>query len=118
MGYSVYWANKRWQGYGVLAFCDFKDCTKEINRGMGFQNENDIQEVDEDGEIVKSSPPNTFCCNDHSYSDPDEDCEINLNKEHPKWFKHVLTDNSWEQWRKENPETAGKYRNQLKKAGE
>lgn len=104
MGYSVYWANERWQGYGVTAPCDFIGCNEEIHRGLGWQ----IIE-DEDNEV-----PNFFGCNKHDYQ-PLKKFEINLEKESKEWLNHVLTDDSWKEWRLENPELEKKY--QLLKEG-
>ena len=99
MGYSVYWANGRWQGYGVIAICDHKKCLTGIDRGLSFQH---ISDKD-------NSPPSVFCCEKHEYANPGQ-FELNLDKESPDWLKHVLEDESWEGWRTENPEMVEKYK--------
>lgn len=33
--------------------------------------------------------------------------------EHPDWIKHLLTDDSWEEWREENPGFVKQYTNQM-----
>lgn len=97
MGYSVYWANNRWQGYGIPAYCDYPGCRVEIDRGMGYQHEEDNE----------SSTPNVFCCEDHKYIDISS-FEVEK-KEHPDWLSHILTHESWEEWRQENPLLVDEY---------
>lgn len=92
MGYSVYWANGRWQGYGVPAYCDYPGCQEVINRGMGYQH------PDDGGDLI----PRVFVCNEHRYKDI-ESFDIKR-KEHQDWIDHVKTDDSWKQWREENQE--------------
>jgi len=101
MGYQVYWANGRWQGYGVPAYCDHKGCKEEIDRGMGF------------AQYKYDNQPPAFFCEKHM---PDfekfiDDYEIDLGKEHPEWLSHVLNDESWKQWREENPDIVKEYAN-------
>lgn len=96
MGYSVYWHNGRWQGYGVPAYCDYPECKEELNRGMGYSHSQDNE-----------SPPSVFCCDKHIYKDI-ESFEVE-DKEHPEWINHLLNDNSWKQWRTLNPEIVEKY---------
>jgi hypothetical protein len=42
-----------------------------------------------------------FTCPEHTCADVDED---NLPPEHPEWLEHILTDETWQKWRDENPE--------------
>jgi hypothetical protein len=98
MGYSVYWSNRRWQGYGVPAYCDYPECKNEIDRGLGYQHEDDKE----------NGTPSVFCCSDHQTYNYDE-FNPDLTIEHPEWIEHVLTDDSWDEWRKENPELVNKY---------
>lgn len=98
MGYQVYWANGRWQGYGVPAYCDHKGCKEEIDRGLGYRHEKDDKFC-----------PDKFVCKKHSSCNL-KNVEIDLGKEHPEWLRHVLTDESWKQWRKENPKIAENYK--------
>lgn len=35
--------------------------------------------------------------------------------EHPKWMRHVLKDESWEEWRKKNPEKVEEFKKALEK---
>lgn len=103
MGWSVGWdyEHRRWKGYGVPAFCDVKDCGKTIDRGLGYAQ----------GEDKEDYLPDIFTCSDHDRDDVDED---NLPKEHPEWLEHILTDDSWEKWRSEEPAFVELYTQQLK----
>jgi|LGOV01.1.fsa_nt_gb hypothetical protein len=105
MGYAVYEANDRWQGYGVPAFCDYPGCKKKIDRGMGYQHEED----------KKNSPPNVFCCSDHQYEKLDS-FEVE-SKESPEWVTHLLDDPSWSEWRAENPDTVQGFLKLVEKEG-
>jgi hypothetical protein len=98
MGYQVYWNNGRWQGYGVLAYCDCDGCYKEIDRGLGYQHEEDKE----------NGTPEVFVCNDHQYI-PINNINIDYKKEHPEWLSHILNHESWEQWRVENPTIVKEY---------
>jgi hypothetical protein len=100
MGYQVYWSNDRWQGYGVPAFCDYPGCKEEIDRGMGYAHDRD------------ETPPSIFTCEKHKFEDS-ESFEIDLEKELPEWLNHVLTDSTWEEWRKSEPEKVEEYRKLL-----
>lgn len=103
MGYSVYWANGRWQGYGVPAYCDHKKCKNEIDRGMGYAT------------YKYSGIPLAFFCEKHMppYNRFLEYYDIDLNKEHPDWLRHVLTDESWKEWREEEPKLVDMYKKLL-----
>jgi hypothetical protein len=107
MGYGVYFREGRWAGYGVPAVCDKPDCTTEIDRGLAY--------------ICGEEPGSEkgcglFFCSNHLYfgladNDP-QMCERCCNEEPPyepkadtaEWTTHMLTDDSWQQWRDENPE--------------
>jgi len=110
MGYAVYQDNnsfgvERWAGYGVPAVCDVEDCTRGIDRGLYYQceeysefyidaNEDEIEEVLEGCGLF-------FCVVhlnhlDHGRAVPKPDSA--------EWNQHILTDESWQQWRDENPE--------------
>ena len=99
MGYQVYWNNGRWQGYGVPAYCDEKDCKNKIDRGLGYQHREDTE----------NGIPETFVCDLHQDMTLDE-LNLDYEKEHPEWLAHILNDESWEQWRKENPSTVDRYK--------
>lgn len=101
MRYGVYQANGRVQGYEIPAYCDYPGCREKIDRGMGYAHDED-----------KEMPPSVFCCEKHKYKD------INSfqveEKETVEWLNHILTDESWEQWRKDEPEIVEKYKKMLK----
>ncbi len=101
MGYSIGY-NSEWDrdiGYGVPAYCDSPRCIAEIDRGMGYVCEG----------------CGLYFCSDHlygkcarctAYKSPYKE----ISPEHPDWIKHKLTDPSWKQWRKENPEEVNKLK--------
>lgn len=109
MGWAVGYDREhgRWRGYGVPAYCDAKGCSAEIDRGFGYTCEGlACQRANEDGELVgcidiDELEKNLFVCGEHTCADVDED---DLPPEHPDWAAHLLTDQSWQQWRDENPE--------------
>lgn len=101
MGYQVYWANDRFQGYGVPAYCDYHGCKEEIDRGLGYVA----------GDKESSSDPQFFFCHNHEYTDienfePEE-------KERPGWIEHILDHLSWEEWRIENPDIVERYKGMI-----
>jgi len=104
MGYQIYWSNCRWQGYGVPAYCDHKNCNNKIDRGMGYQHQDD-----NDG-----ATPNVIVCDDHRNASIRQ-TSIDYKREHPEWLSHILNDESWEQWRDENKEVVKEYRDILAK---
>lgn len=109
MGYQVYENRGRWQGYGVPAVCDHPDCDTQIDRGLAY--------------LCGDAPrPEKGCglffCGDHLYiartvmDDDPQMCQRCCDGEPPfapkadtpDWTNHMLTDDSWAQWRAENPE--------------
>lgn len=112
MGYQVYKVGHRWGGYGVPAICEHPNCNKEIDRGVSYacggepfsQRGCDMyfceehlfyKKVNEDGERV-FKPLCERCC-DRRKSFP-------YKPETKEWIDHILTDESWEEWRKNNPD--------------
>ncbi len=104
IGYDEHW--KRDIGYGVPAYCDFPGCSEEIDRGLSY--------------VCCGQEPYGgigcglyFCGKHHQHFLRDEmgACSrcSNYRKpftpkpDHPDWIKHKLTDESWAEWRKENP---------------
>lgn len=93
MGYSIGWDSK-WKrdiGYGVPAYCDHTGCNEEIDRGMGFQCESE------------ECGCKKFYCSTHRYLTDQHTHEAPPARWHPDWRNHVLTDESWQKWRDENP---------------
>lgn len=122
MGYQIYKVGKRWGGYGVPAICEYPDCNEEIDRGISYAC---------GGEPFSELGCDRYFCSKHKnyeYWDSkngrwcrhknDCDCECvevcercRANKppfpykpETSEWIKHLLTDESWAEWRKKNPE--------------
>lgn len=111
MGYQVYEDRaardlgvERWAGYGVPAVCDHPGCTEEIDRGMSYR----CGEEEGDGGCGLSF------CSSHLWiggSDPqmcercaDEEDAFTPKPDTVEWERHMLTDESWSEWRNEHPE--------------
>jgi len=100
LGFDTQW--NRWIGYGVPAYCDYPGCKKRIDRGLAY--------VCCDAEPYGGENGcGLYFCGEHH--DIDGKCErcasgkepFNPKEEHPLWIKHILTDRSWKEWRRENP---------------
>lgn len=138
MGYSVYFSakNNRWQGYGVPAYCDHPNCQNVIDRGVGYiccdnpnhtascggffcelhryqlvyedqlheMSEEEINRLGIDSREEQATEGDGIICCTHA---PIE------TKEHHEWLNHVLTDESWAEWRKEEPEVVREYKEML-----
>ena len=106
IGYDTSW--NRDIGYGVPAYCDFPGCGKEIDRGLSY--------------VCGGEPYGgeygcgLYFCAEHLYyagkrREYKQLCPRCLkskpaykpSSEHPDWIKWKLTDESWAQWRAENP---------------
>ncbi len=123
MGYAVYEiGNGRWGGYGVPAHCEYPTCRRVIDRGMAYAC---------GGEPFSEVGCDRYFCGKHrEYNSFDEEgqptqcvheeecdcrtvevCErcakgeppFDYKPEHKTWLKHLLKHESWQQWRKENP---------------
>jgi len=97
----------RFIGYGVPAYCDHPRCDKKIDRGLSYVCGNEEPYGGEYG-------CGLYFCEDHlgyytenrhsvckrcgTYKDP-----YKPKPEHPEWIHHLLTDESWAEWRAENP---------------
>jgi hypothetical protein len=121
IGYDDKW--KRDVGYGVPAYCDHPGCTNEIDRGLSY---------------VCGGEPfggdhgcGLHFCGDHMwYRSPRghdglvQNCKRCLTyrppyaskPDHPEWVAWKLTDDSWQQWRDENPELVAQMNVLLKRA--
>lgn len=117
MGYACYkgpWPRNRDQGYGVPAKCDYPGCDADIDRGIAYACGGDPMEN-----------CGLFFCYEHKRHDVDPEAEWSDENRHqfgvcercakgepsfdpspdtPEWVHHKLTDDSWAQWRAENPE--------------
>lgn len=108
MGYSVYLRDGRWAGYGVPAVCDHPECEASIDRGLYYIC---------GGEPGSDKGCGLFFCSSHMWIDTQQDnvpqmCERCCDGQPPfalkpdtgEWIDHMLTDESWAQWRTDNPE--------------
>jgi hypothetical protein len=128
MGYKVYEVGNRWGGYGVPTICEYPSCNEEIDRGISYAC---------GGEPFSEHGCDRYFCGKHlTYIGFDENekqckhenkckckwvelcerCEkheapFDYKPERPEWIKHLLTDSSWKQWRKENPDEVKKLKN-------
>ena len=104
MGWSIGY-DGNWQrdiGYGVPAYCDHPKCNAEIDRGLAYVCGGEPYGGDRGCGL--------YFCNEHgagwlcprcrAYKPPYK----RLKPDHPRWIAHRLTDESWAEWRAENPE--------------
>lgn len=117
MGYAVYDQGTRWAGYGVPAECDHPDCTTAIHRGLDYRCDEWIEwkyflegvEVSGDGdwdnevEIERDDGCGFFFCEQHSDHPGHSQVKVMGKPDSAEWVAHILTDESWAQWRRENP---------------
>lgn len=125
MGYQVYSLGNRFAGYGVPSYCEHPDCNEEIDRGMAFAcggepnseygcdryfcaKHRAFQCFDVDGEICEHENDCECVCVEVCERCFNAEEPFPYKPEHPKWVKHLLTDDSWDQWRKDNPEVVNK----------
>lgn len=114
IGYDDGW--KRDIGYGVPAYCDYPGCGAEIDRGLSH--------------VCGSQPYGgehgcgLYFCHDHLRIAGDKRGNADLcgvcyrngpetypkSPDHPEWIAHKLTDESWQQWRDENPDEVAKMK--------
>jgi len=119
LGYDTQW--KRDIGYGVPAWCDHPGCTEEIDRGLGyvcggepyggdlgcglyFCAKHLFMRETRDDRAVQSCA--RCCAYKPPYRRPKPD--------HPDWIAHKLTNESWSDWRAENPEEVAALRESAK----
>lgn len=117
MGWSIGYddEHKRDIGYGVPAYCDHPGCNEKIDRGLAYKCGKGSDGDDGCG---------LFFCGEHKtlqYTDPeideDEPCRGEIceacrdyqksftpKPDHPEWMQWKLSDESWEEWRQQNPE--------------
>lgn len=131
MGYACYQVGKRDGGYGVPAHCEYPSCRRVIDRGMPYAC---------GGEPFSEHGCDRYFCSKHltiGYFQPDGelcdcpvgDCACDMievcercargeasfpyKPEHKTWMRWKLKDPSWEQWRKDYPETVAEYKKAL-----
>lgn len=101
MGWSIGY-DGTWQrdiGYGVPAFCDHPRCKAEIDRGLAYVCGGEPYGGDKGCGL--------YFCGKHGGGFLCSRCRnrkrpFTAKPDHPDWMRHKLTDESWEQWRKEN----------------
>lgn len=129
MGYQVYRdveGHDRWAGYGVPAECDWGDCHERIDRGLSYKCEDHggyelmldgesigydrfEDEPDADEEWVKKDGCGLYFCEAHEVL-TDKHEGVTPKPDCAEWEAHMLADESWQQWRDENPERVTKMK--------
>jgi len=108
MGYQVYLLGGRYCGYGIPSICDHPKCDEEIDRGLDYCC---------GGDPVSEYGCGQYFCENHREFHEFEDttskevCEQCANFREPfpikpdtqEWIDHMLTDESWAEWRENNP---------------
>lgn len=117
MGYGVYWVpeRNRWEGYGVPAVCDFPDCDEKIDHGIAYRCEvhREIWYDEEDREVEHEDEGcGLTLCEGHRYQSGTH-FWVDPKPQAHEWIVWVLSDESWKQWRKENPDRVAEYRKTL-----
>lgn len=120
MGWSIGYdeTHKRDIGYGVPAICDHPGCDEEIDRGLAHVCANQQPYGGEDGcglyfcgKHLICHPKRGYCC--HACADRRKK-PFTAKQDTPEWIDWKLTDESWQEWRDENPEEVEKLRKQQK----
>lgn len=131
MGYQVYQVGKRFGGYGVPTICEHPDCNEEIDRGVSYAcGDEPFSEIGCDryfcskhlvwythNESTGKKCKHKRDC-DCRNVDVCERCANNKSPfpykpEHKDWVHHLLTDESWQEWRNENKEEVKEMQNIL-----
>lgn len=124
MGYAVYEdpeTKGRWAGYGVPAECDMPGCNIEIDRGLGYKCESGHADEDawEDQDEDERDPEfedygcGLYFCESHDYPIGDSHDKLTPKPDTLEWVHHILTDESWDQWRAENPALVDGYQKRI-----
>lgn len=123
MGYAVYQVGDRDAGYGVPAVCDHPGCNERIDRGLSYIC---------GGEPASDSRGcNLYFCSEHlQHHFARQNGAIELvplcarcyprrkkpfppKPDLPEWLEWKLQDESWQQWRDENPAEVQRIRDVL-----
>lgn len=105
IGYDDNW--KRDIGYGVPAVCDHPDCSEEIDRGLSYVCGGEPYGGDRGCGLYFCSAhlhyaerlEGQFCHRCH----PRRGNPFKPKPDVAAWIEHKLTDESWQEWRDENP---------------
>ena len=111
IGFDSNW--KRDVGYGVPGTCDHPECKNEIDRGLSYVCGGDI--------FGGEHGCGLYFCYEHLVFAGDARNNVQLctacryGKKHytpkpdtPEWINWKMTDESWQQWRDENPDEVAK----------
>ncbi len=122
IGYDTNW--QRDIGYGVPAYCDQPGCDAQIDRGLSqvcgsyaYGGEHGCGlYFCEDHRYLRLRPvPHTVqLCDRCGHMDPKVREQTHEKKpDHPEWIRFKLTDESWAEWRGENPTLVEEMRKQV-----
>ena len=114
IGFDTNW--NRDIGYGVPAICDSPKCSEEIDRGLSY--------VCGQEPFGGEKGCGLYFCSKHLYFHEFRDGEVtsvckrcdtykspyNAKPDTKEWIDWKLTDESWEQWRAENPDEVKKLK--------
>jgi hypothetical protein len=112
LGYDFNW--QRDVGYGVPAVCDHPDCEEVINRGLGYVCcKEQVYGGDEGCGLF-------FCIKHRDIQGKCERCQDGKPPFQPKldsipWVKWKLTNDTWGQWRKANPDLVAELEARLER---
>lgn len=116
MGWSIGW-DRNWKrdiGYSVPAYCDHPSCNEVIDRGLSYVCGGQPYGGDRGCGLY-------FCeKHRHLHARLPQLCERCSNRkkpfqpkaDHPRWIEWKLTDESWEQWRKDNQDLVKQMRDE------
>ncbi len=99
-------------GYGVPSICDFPKCDAEIHRGLSYVCGDEIYGGDNGCGLFFCSKHlsnrrggKRVCSRCGNYRRP-----FDPKPDTPEWINHKLTDESWQQWRDDEPEAVAELR--------
>jgi hypothetical protein len=110
MGWSLGNDNGRDVGYGVPATCDHPKCNADIDRGLAYICANEELGGGEHG-------CGLFFCYAHRIGRHGTCSRCNKKRspyppkpDHPTWVRWKLEDESWQEWRDQNPDEVAKMK--------
>lgn len=104
VGFDEYW--NRDIGYGVPSICDHPDCNVKIDRGLAFVCGGEPY-GGENGCGLYFCPKHLTAsseCHQHCERCADGNSPFTPKPDTAVWVEHKLTDDSWREWREQNPE--------------
>jgi len=111
IGYDTNW--KRDIGYGVPAYCDHPGCNEVIDRGLSYVCGGEPFGGEHGCGLYFCGKHTTYHETRGSVCAPCADRRkkpFEAKPDHPDWIKWKLTDESWRQWRDENPDAVAKLK--------